>query len=106
MAARTTHSHAKECLTGGTQNVIEIVIARQRTICWLIIPYAETIKTGGSYRVARLVRHFIASDLFHDEPVVRLVLIKSADHVITILPNEVFFAVALVAVRLGEADEI
>ena len=104
VTTRATDSHAKESFTGGPQDVVEIIVACQRTIGRFVIPNSQPIKAGGGYGIASLVRQLIAGQLFLDEPVIRLVLVKGANGIVAIFPDEILSAIALVSVGLGKTD--
>ena len=57
-------------------------------------------------RFRRAVRQFVASELFFDKSVVRRVVVKRVDDVLTVLPGLRLLAVAFVTVGFGEADQI
>ena len=87
VTARAADGHAEKRLAGGTQNVIEIIVARQRPVGGFIVPNAEPIKTRGRDGVSGFVGQFIAGNLFDDESVVRFVLVEGADNIVAIFPD-------------------
>ena len=106
VTTRAADGHAEERFTGGSQDVVEIIVARQRTIGRFVIPNAQPIKTCGGNGITGLVGQLIPGKLFLDESIIRLVLVKGANDVVAVLPNEILTAVALVAISLGKAHEV
>ena len=106
VTTRATDSHAKESFTGSPQNVVKIIVARQRTIGRFVIPNTQPVKAGSGYGIAVLIRQLISGKLFLDESVIRLVLVKGANDVVAVFPNEILAAVAFVAISLGKAHEV
>ena len=106
VTTRAADGHAEERFTGGPQDVVEIIVARQRTIGRFVIPNAQPIKTGGGNGIAGLVGQLVPSKLFLDESVIRLVLVKGANDVVAVLPNKILAAVAFVAISLSKAHEV
>ena len=106
MAAGATDGQAEERLAGGPQNVVEIIVASQLAIRRFVIPNAKPIKAGGRDAVGVAIRKLVASQLLHDETVVRLVLVEGANDVVAVFPHQILPAVPLVPVCLGEANKV
>jgi hypothetical protein len=111
------HGHSQEGRPGGSHDVIEFIVFGLDLVIGLIVVDAHAQEAGGHDRVFPGIpgspalfqqrrSHLISGDLLSDEPVVRLVLIEGADHVISVAPRFAFFPVPLVAIALGEPDHI
>ena len=106
MATCAIHRESKEHLPRRGDDIIEHVVPREFLVRRLIVPDAEPVKAGGDDAVGICVHEFITGELLADEMVVGLVVVESTNDVIAITPGIRLVAVALVAVRLGEADEV
>ena len=106
VAAGAADCQAEERLGGGPQDVVEIIVASQLAIRRFVVPNTEPIEAGGRDAVGVAIRKLVASQLLHDETVVRLVLVEGANDVVAVFPNQILPAVPLVAVCLGEANKV
>ena len=106
VAAGAADGQAEEGLAGGPQNVVEIIVASQLAIRRFVVPNAKPIKAGGRDAVGVAIRKLVASQLLHDETVVRLVLVEGANDVVAVFPHQILPAVPLVPVCLGKANKV
>ena len=106
VAARATDRHSQKRLAGRAEDIVQVVVPRERPVGRFVVPDSQTIKTGSRNAVARLVRQLVAGQLFEHKSIVWLVLVEGANHVVAVLPDEVLAAVAFVAVGFGVANQI
>jgi hypothetical protein len=95
-------------LRRGADHVVELVgavLGRFERIDF-VVPGAEGVKAGGDERFVRGVGQFIAGELLGDEAVVGFVGVQGGDDVVAIAPDAGLGAVALVAARVGVADQV
>jgi hypothetical protein len=106
VAAGAADGQAEKCGGDGADVVVEIVVVGGFFIVGLVVPDAKAIEAGGDEGIVGDIFDFIAGQLLADKLVVGFVLIECAYDVIAIAPGVGFFAVALVAVGLGVADDV
>ena len=106
VTARATDCHPQKCLGGGAQDVIKIIVTRQRPISRLIIPNAQSIKTRGCDGSTVLVSQLITGKLLHNKAVVGLIFIEGGYHIVTIPPDQILLTVTLITIGLGKAHQI
>ena len=106
VAAGAVDRRAEERLRRGRDDVVKLVEARLLLVRRLIVPEAETVVARRDDRVRGQRLELVTGDLLLNEPVVGLVRVEGADHVVAVAPSLRLRAIALVAVRLGVADEV
>ena len=67
---------------------------------------SQPVETGSNQGLLFGGRYLIAGQLFHQETIVRLVVVKRADHVIAITPGIAPVGVVLETIGLGETDNV
>ena len=113
----TPEGDAEKRRPRGGEDVVQVVELGGQGAVRLVIPDMKTVEAGRDDRLAplgssRLVRplelrgDLIPRDLLPDETVVWLVRIEGADDVVAIAPGVRLLPIPLVAVALGEADQV
>ncbi len=86
--------------------VIQLVVPRELPVSRLVVPDPKPVVTCCDARLVIGIRQLIAGELLPYEAVEGLVGVERADDVVTVAPGVGLGPIALVAVGLGEADEI
>ena len=106
VAAGAADGQAHECFRRRLEHVVESVEFREPFVVRFIVPHAESIKPGGDQAFVVHVRQLVPGNLLKHESVIRLVIIKGADDIVAVFPDEWLFVVALVAVGLCKTHDI
>ena len=106
VAAGAAQRQSQKRRAGRAHDFIDFVPSGRLLVVGLVVPNAETVKTGGDDRLVRRIGQFVARKLFQHEAVVRLVVIQGGNHVIAIAPRFGLFRVALIAVGLRISRDV
>ena len=106
VAAGTAERETEHCRGRGADDVVELIGFGLYAVVGFVVPHAETVVAGRRERVVRHGIELVAGKLLDQELVVGFVLVQGPNDIVAIPPGQRFFAVALVTVALGEANNI
>ena len=106
VAASAAQRDSQKRRRGRAENVVELVVTVDLRLGRLVVPGPQSQKRGGDLGSRIRPVNFIAGQLLGQESAVRFIAIEGIDDVVAIPPGVRLVAVALIAVGLGESDDV
>src|SRR5262249_42416905 len=106
VTAGAANRQAEEGAAGDGQHVVQLVKIGLALVVGLVVPDADAVERSRRQRIVGDGVQLVAGELFADEAVIGLVVVKRADDIVAVTPGVRLLVVAFVTVGLTEADHI